>query len=381
MSSERKKPRRTAKRGEQAGIPSRFDFDILLSFAGPEREYARAIYAICEANDLKTFLDEEFQHELWGRNLVEFLDRAYRERGAYCLALISSSYCERAYTTVERRAAFDRMIQQPAEYLLPVRIDDAWPDGLPRSTAYLDLRVHGVLGICETLLKKIKGGDALLKIPPTTRVPRVPLGQLKAEHLSRYLVDLCRHQPVTAFGVLIYDERTAEIKKLLSDRDYWDALDATSGLDLEIFAIRDKEEIESEVFTGFELLTLSSMSRSSSRHYYYSRLLKEYFGEERTRLAYPSFLLFITSKHDIEYSRLIPLPRGTVEESFHQLQTLVSKIATGIERWKASEAGSGQRLWDELKKELLSAGYTVYIQRSPKDISTAIDGLARFVEQ
>ncbi len=43
------------------------DFDVLLSFAGPERHYARAIHDIGVANGLRVFLDEEFQHEIWER--------------------------------------------------------------------------------------------------------------------------------------------------------------------------------------------------------------------------------------------------------------------------------------------------------------------------
>ena len=120
---------------------SHAEFDVLLSFAGPERDYARAIYEIATANGLKLFLDEEFQHEIWGQNLVEYLDHTYRERGTYVLVLISAAYRERVYTRVERLAAFDRMIREKGEYLLPVKVDDTWIDGLPQSTAYLDLRV------------------------------------------------------------------------------------------------------------------------------------------------------------------------------------------------------------------------------------------------
>jgi hypothetical protein len=36
-------------------------------FAGAERKYARAIYEIATANALRVFLDEEFQHEIWGK--------------------------------------------------------------------------------------------------------------------------------------------------------------------------------------------------------------------------------------------------------------------------------------------------------------------------
>src|SRR4030095_4652702 len=156
----------------------KLEFDLLLSFAGSERDYARAIYDIATANGLRVFLDEEFQHEIWGENLVEYLDRAYRERGAYVLILISAGYRDGVFTRVERRAAFDRMIREAGAYLLPVRVDESWIDGLPISTAYLDLRVNGVLGVCELLVRKIRGTPEKLTVPSSVFIPRVPLGRL-----------------------------------------------------------------------------------------------------------------------------------------------------------------------------------------------------------
>jgi hypothetical protein len=55
----------------QSGHP---EFDVLLSFADAERDFARAIHDLATANGLRIFLDEEFQHEIWGKNLVEYLD-------------------------------------------------------------------------------------------------------------------------------------------------------------------------------------------------------------------------------------------------------------------------------------------------------------------
>ena len=217
------------------------EFDVLLSFAGPERDYARAIHDIGTANGMRIFLDEEFQHEIWGENLVEYLDRAYRARRAYVLILISKAYRERAYTRVERRAAFDRMIREGSAYVLPVKVDDSWLDGLSTSTAYLDLRTTGVIGICERLVQKIRGTTGKLTMPPGIFVPRVPLGRLPGEQLAKYLLELCKRPQVTAFGALVYDESSAPLRKLLRDRDYWDALDKVSGPHFEVFAIRDKE--------------------------------------------------------------------------------------------------------------------------------------------
>lgn len=359
---------------------SNLEFDVLLSFAGPERDYARAIHDIAGANGLRVFLDEEFQHEIWGKNLVEYLDRTYRERGGYVLVLISAEYRERAFTRVERRAAFDRMIQEAGEYLLPVKVDDSWIDGLPTATAYLDLRIHGVLGVCELLVRKIRGSTEKLVIPPAVAVPRVPLGRVPGDQLATYLLELCARAEVTTFGALIYDEESVALRKLLRDRDYWDALDKASGPHFEVFAIRDTEGHEIEPVTSFELMTAASLSRSRSRGYYFSTLLKEYFGEEKTRLAYPSFLLFLADRGRIKYCRLIPFHRAPTEETFERLSALFCTIAGSID-----EAGgptvSSDVLWDHLKTKLLKADYTLYIQNPPNDAGEAIRRLTAFVEK
>jgi hypothetical protein len=352
------------------------EFDLLLSFAGPERPYARAIHDICRANGLNVFLDEEFQHEIWGQNLVEYLDRTYRDRGWYCLAIFSKAYCERPFTRVERRAAFDRMINEAQVYLLPIRFDDAWPVGLPQATAYLDLRTHGVLGVCEQLAKKL-GRPLPLVIPPDVFVPRIPAGNIPAKQLSEYLLELCQRQPVALFGVLVYNEATVEFRKILTDSHYWDALSLASGTDFEIFAVQDEEKYQGD--TTMQLLTAASMSRSRDRGYYYSRLLKEYFGEDKTRMAYPSLLLFVVSRKKIVRTRLVPFQRDSIENIFGRLQDLVTRIATALATWRSTDGKSEEALWDVLKEDLLSAKYTLYIQEGPSDLEQGIDGLTRFI--
>jgi len=355
------------------------EFDVLLSFAGTEREYARGIHDIAEANGLRVFLDEEFQHEIWGQNLVEYLDNTYRSRGRYVVVLLSTTYRDRAYAIVERRAAFDRMIEQAAEYVLPVRTDDAWVDGLPKATAYVDLRVQGVIGVCELLVKKVLGIQQKLTIPPAVRVPRVPMGRLPAEQLSRYLLELSSRNNVAAFGALVYDERSAELRKLLVDPVYWDALDKASGPHFEVFAIRDTEAYDPGPVV-IQMLTANSIGRSRDRGFYFSTLLKHYFGEEKTQMAYPSLLLFIAEQGRVKYCRLIPFPNVLLADTFRYLTDLLAAIATGI-----AEAGgpgvTSDALWIHLKKKLLEADYTLYIQQAPSTTKEAVEKLATYVER
>ena len=360
------------------GPKGELEFDVLLSFAGPEREYARAIHDIANANGLRVFLDEEFQHEIWGENLVEYLDHAYRERGAYVLVLISGAYRERAFTRVERRAAFDRMIQDASAYLLPVKVDESWLDGLPTSTAYIDLRIVGVLGVCELLVRKIGRTAGKLIIPPGVFVPRIPLGCLPADHLAKYLMELCARPQVTAFGALIYDEKNAALRKLLRDRDYWDALDMASGPNLEVFALRDTEGYEAGP-PVVEMITAASMSRSRSRGFYFSRLLKDYFGKDKMKLAYPSFVLFLVERGSMRYCCLIPFSGASIDEIFVRLSALFSAIASGIDE-AGGPMAAAEALWENLKAKLLSLDYTVYIQHPPHNARDAVRKLTAYVE-
>jgi hypothetical protein len=358
-----------------------YRFDVALSFAGAERSFAQALAAILVANGISVFFDELFESEIWGQNLVEYLGDVYSQRAKYCLIFISKQYCERVYTNVERRSALDRAITGRSEYILPVVTDDAWPIGIPRATAYLDLRQKSLVTIAELLVKKIRGpsAPARLTLPPDLNLPRIPMGNLSATDVTKYLLDLVegsRSTGVAVFGAIIYDERTAEYRKLLVDPDYWDALNRTSGPHFEIFALRDHVQSRVEVDSSVEAVTLYSAGRSRSRTIFFSQLLRDYFGEVDTQLAYPSFLLFLLDSGRVTHCRLIPLKRGTVEEVFLTLQALLSSIADVVARWKVESGKRNEVLWERLKDRLLAEDYTLYIQKAPSDAREAVEKLS-----
>ena len=370
------------------GMTIEYTFDVAISFAGSERDYARAIERIASANGLKVFFDELYEADLWGSNLIESLGDIYENKARYCLIIVSKEYCERVYTNLERRKALDRAILHRQDYILPVTTDDAWIEGLPKATAYLDLRKKSVVAVCELLIEKLRGKqmEEKLVLPVDVNVPRMPIGNLDAEELRQYLLDLCSQSEragIVAFGTIIYDERTVEIRKLLKDQDYWDALDQASGPNLEIFAIRDEVSVRLKGQADpdrLDLITLGTMNRSMPRGIYFSRLLKEYFGEADTLLAYPSFLLFLIENNKVAYCRLIPLSRGSTHECFLQLQKLFFLIAENIEKWKSSGESSASSLWEQMKDNLLEHDYTLYIQSPPEDAKVAVEKLVSYYE-
>jgi len=361
-----------------------YEFDLAISFAGSERDYARTIAEILINNELKVFLDELYEAKLWGKNLIESLCDIYEYKAKYCLIIVSKEYCDRIYTNIERRAALDRAIETKEEYILPVIIDNSWIKGLPKSTAYIDLRKKSCVSICELVIDKIKGTQSdKLKIPEDIRIIRNAIGNLTSDELKKYLLEICEQSMksgVVSFGTIIYDESTVEIKKLLKDEDYWDALDYASGPHFEIFAIKDEEDYQVEFTQDIQFITTSSMPRSRSRRSYFSKVLKEYFNEENTRLAYPSFLYFLVENGEVTKCRLIPFKRASIEEMFRNFQKLFMSISQTINEWKKMEGISAINLWEMLKERLLEENYTLYIQHPPKDAYKAVEGISNYIE-
>jgi len=152
-----------------------YKYDVAISFAGSDRELARVIVSIAEANGLRVFLDEQHLWESWGKNLNEYLGEIYDHQSQFCLILISKDYCEKAYTNLERRRALDRALESGVEYILPVRVDDSWLEGLPRSTAYLDLRTMTSIQVGELLVQKVKGPDVRVMLPDGIKDSKIEL--------------------------------------------------------------------------------------------------------------------------------------------------------------------------------------------------------------
>lgn len=58
-------------------------FDVAISFAGSDRDYARSIQEILTENGVNVFFDELYEAELWGKNLVEELGDIYESKARF----------------------------------------------------------------------------------------------------------------------------------------------------------------------------------------------------------------------------------------------------------------------------------------------------------
>lgn len=130
-------------------------YDVVVSFAGEQREYVEAFVNRLTDRGLDVFYDKLEEATLWGRDLVEHFQRVYRDQGRFCVMFISAEYAEKVWTRHERRSALERALQERHEYILPVKFDQTELDGLSGSIAYVSANEHDPESLASLLLTKL----------------------------------------------------------------------------------------------------------------------------------------------------------------------------------------------------------------------------------
>ncbi len=130
-------------------------YDVVLSFAGEDRQHAKALAALLKAGGYWFFYDENELAQLWGKNLYDYLSSVYKDRARYCVMFLSQHYERKLWTNHERQMAQARAFQENREYILPVRLDDTEIPGIPPTVGYLDLRAMTIEEVYEVLVKKL----------------------------------------------------------------------------------------------------------------------------------------------------------------------------------------------------------------------------------
>lgn len=153
------------------------EYDVALSFAGEDRQYANELATLLEGGGYRVFYDEFEQVELWGKNLYDHFSSIYKDKERFCVMFLSRNYARKVWTNHERQNAQARALQESQEYILPVRIDDAEIPGILETIGYLDLRSITIDGVYDALVKKLLGEKSNASpnvVPMPTSIPSDP---------------------------------------------------------------------------------------------------------------------------------------------------------------------------------------------------------------
>lgn len=134
-----------------------FDYDVALSFASEQRDFVRNVHDALDDIGLRVFFDETKTADLWGRDGIEILTEVYGSRALFTLMFISKEYVEKAWPTVERRAALATLLQDPTQIrVLPVRFDEVEVPGMPASTFYVPAERHTPDSLAALVREKLR---------------------------------------------------------------------------------------------------------------------------------------------------------------------------------------------------------------------------------
>lgn len=129
-------------------------YEIVLSFAGEDRDYVERVAAFLKDNEVRCFYDKYEEVTLWGKDLAEHLDKVYRS-ARFCVMFISAHYATKVWTSHERRSALARAIEEKGEYILPARFDDTEVPGIRHTLGYVDLRCREPEELGKMILEKL----------------------------------------------------------------------------------------------------------------------------------------------------------------------------------------------------------------------------------
>jgi hypothetical protein len=136
-------------------LTNQFSYDVVLSFAGEDRQKAEELAEILKQRGVRVFYDQYEQADLWGKDLYEHLADVYTNRARFCVMFLSSHYERKLWTTHERRSAQARAFRERTEYILPLRLDDTEIPGLPATIGYVDLRRASIESVADLLMEKL----------------------------------------------------------------------------------------------------------------------------------------------------------------------------------------------------------------------------------
>ena len=133
----------------------KYKYDVVLSFAGEDRNYVEKIAENLRSNNIKVFYDKYEEADLWGRDLYTHLDDVYQNKAKYCIIFISKWYANKNWTNHERISAQARAFTESEEYILPIRLDNTQIPGIRPTVGYIDGNKYTAKQICSLIIKKL----------------------------------------------------------------------------------------------------------------------------------------------------------------------------------------------------------------------------------
>lgn len=143
---------------------NQYRYEVALSFAGEQRAYVEQVANSLREMGVICFYDNHNQVELWGKNLIKYLENIYFRDSKYCVIFISKEYYSKHWTIHESEAAeernfYSRDFDSFQQYILPVRFDNTKIPGIRESWGYIDANIFQPKSLAEFIYQKVRGQE------------------------------------------------------------------------------------------------------------------------------------------------------------------------------------------------------------------------------
>lgn len=130
-------------------------YEVALSFAGEDRQYAELLASALVSRGVKVFYDDYENANLWGKNLYSHLQDVYLKKAKFCVMFLSHHYISKPWAIHEREAAQACAFAVGTEYILSVRLDDTEIPGILPTVAYLRWPPEDADTIADKIMVKL----------------------------------------------------------------------------------------------------------------------------------------------------------------------------------------------------------------------------------
>jgi hypothetical protein len=135
----------------------RHEFDVVISFGGPDREVAADIARRIQAAGYRVFYDRDYQHRLLGEDLTVTLQETYFQRSRFAVAILSRAFVSSRWAGGwEWRAVLARMQQQDRGYVLPYFLEEVNVPGLNPTIGYVSAADFSPNAFADLVIRKLK---------------------------------------------------------------------------------------------------------------------------------------------------------------------------------------------------------------------------------
>ncbi len=193
------------------------------------------------------------------------------------------------------------------------------------------------------------------------------------KYFKENLIELCNQfrdqDRALAFAFILYDFKSPQVKKVIEDSDYWNALNVISGKHLTVFTLHYKERPRYKPKNI--LTTLISMPIFRPPENEIDDIMIRYF-DNRQKIQYPAILFFQVDQNKVIDTMMVGLKHEKVEDSFLEIKKYLSRGVEALSRIDPQNKSNHKEIFDCLELEISNFQSMKLIQRMTRLAGSAV---------